>query len=334
MRILVVGGTRFIGRHVVDQALGRGHHVTVFHRGRSGADLFAGDDRVDLRIGDRNEDLSTLAEGRWDATVDTCAYVPAQVQALADVLGDRSGRYLLVSSVSAYAPPTQAGFTEVAPLAELDDPTTEEVTGATYGGLKVLCERAADDRFGRSTVIVRPTYVVGPDDYTWRFPWWVDRLARGGDVLAPGPADAPAQVIDVRDMASWIVGLLEREESGAFHAASPPPPFSWGELLAAVRDAVAPPGTTLSWVDGDFLLGEGLDDGALPLWSAGDPDVLMMTADPARATSAGLTPRSLAETVRDTWAWTQGQEMPPGTGLDPDRERELLGAWRARQARV
>lgn len=333
MRILVVGGTRFIGRHVVDQALARGHRVTVFHRGRSGADLFH-DDRVDVRIGDRNEDLSALAESRWDATVDTCAYVPRQVQQLADALGDRGGRYLLVSSVSAYASPTRAGFTEDAPLAELDDPGNEEVTGETYGGLKVLCERAAVDRFGPSTVVVRPTYVVGPDDYTWRFPWWVDRLARGGEVLAPGPADAPSQVIDVRDMASWMVGLLEQEESGAFHAASPPPPFSWGDLLTTVRDTVAPPGTTLTWVDGDFLLDAGLDDGALPLWSAGDPDVLMMTADPARAEASGLSPRALPDTVRDTWAWTQGQEMPTGTGLDEGRERALLDLWRKRQGRV
>lgn len=334
MHILVVGGTRFVGRHVVEQALARGHRVTVFHRGRSGADLFHDDDRVDLRIGDRNEDLSALAAGRWDATVDTCAYVPGQVQQLADALGDRGGRYLLVSSVSAYAAPTHAGFTEDAPLAELDDPSTEEVTGETYGGLKVLCERAAVDRFGPSTLVVRPTYVVGPDDYTWRFPWWVDRLARGGDVLAPGPAEAPSQVIDVRDMAAWMVGLLERGESGAFHATSPPPPFSWGDLLTAVRDTVAPPGTALTWVDGDFLLDAGLDDGALPLWSAGDPDVLMMTADPARAQASGLSPRGLAETVRDTWAWVQDQEMPAGTGLDAGREEELLDLWRKRQGRV
>jgi 2'-hydroxyisoflavone reductase len=334
MRILVIGGTRFIGRHVVDQAVSRGHDVTVFHRGRSGSDLFRGDDRVDVRTGDRDSDLTALAEGRWDATVDTCAYFPRQVQALADVLGDRSGRYLLVSSVSAYAPPSHAGYTEDSPLAELDDPSTEEVTGETYGGLKVLCERAAVDRFGPATTIVRPTYVVGPADYTWRFPWWVDRMARGGEVLAPGPADAPSQVIDVRDMASWMVGLLERHESGAFHAASPPPPFTWGELLAAVRDAVAPAGTTLRWVDEDFLLGEGVDDGALPLWSAGDPDVLMMTADPARAQATGLAPRSLAETVRDTWAWTQHADMPDGTGLPAERERELLARWGSRQARV
>jgi 2'-hydroxyisoflavone reductase len=330
MRILMIGGTRFIGRHVVEQALDRGHDVTVFHRGRTGADVFRSSGQVEVRTGDRNEDLSALAEGEWDATVDTCAYVPRQVQQLADVLGGRAGRYLLVSSVSAYRTPERTGFTEDAPLAELDDPTVEEVTAQTYGGLKVLCERAALDRFGPSSVVVRPTYVVGPDDYTWRFPWWVTRLARGGEVLAPGPADAPAQVIDVRDLAAWMVGLLEQGADGAFHAVSPPPPFSWGELLEGVRDTVAPPGTTLTWVDEQFLLDRGLDDGSLPLWSGGDPDVLMMAADPAKALGTGLRPRPLADTVRDTWAWTQRQEQPASPGISPEREAGLLADWRGR----
>ena len=239
MRILLIGGTRFIGRHVVESALAAGHDVTIFHRGKTGDDLFPD---VEHRIGDRNSDLSALADGSWDATVDTCAYVPRQVQELADVLGDRAGHYQLVSSVSAYASPAPRGYREDAPLAELDDPTVEEVTDETYGGLKVLCERVAVERFGPRTVIVRPTYVVGPDDYTWRFPWWVARIARGGEVLAPGPADAPSQVIDVRDMAAWMVGLLERGESGAFHAVGPSSTFTWGEQLEAIASSVAPGG--------------------------------------------------------------------------------------------
>ena len=249
MRILMIGGTRFVGRHIVESALAAGHEVTVFHRGQTGPDLFP---EVERRTGDRNGDLAELAEGRWEATVDTCAYVPRHVHSLADSLGGRAGRYLLISSVAAYATPEAAGFGEDSPLAELDDPTVEEVTGETYGGLKVLCERAAVERFGPGTLVVRPTYVVGPDDYTWRFPWWVAGLARGGDVLAPGPADAPAQVIDARDMAAWIVGLLERGKSGAYHAVSPAPPFSFADQLEAIRAAVAPQGTTLTWVDEDF----------------------------------------------------------------------------------
>jgi 2'-hydroxyisoflavone reductase len=327
MRILMIGGTRFIGRHVVTAALARGHDVTLFHRGRTGPDLFP---EVEHRLGDRDSDLSALADGEWDATVDTCAYVPRQVQTLADVLGDRGGHHLLVSSVSAYAAPEGPGLTEDSPLAELDDPTVEEVTDQTYGGLKVLCERAAVDRYGPSTLLVRPTYVVGPDDYTWRFPWWVARLARGGEVLAPGPADAPAQVIDVRDMAAWMVGLLEQDLAGAYHAVSPEPVFTWRQQLEAIAAAVAPEGTTLTWVDEQFVSAAGLAPGTLPLWSGDDPDVWMMAADPAKAYGTGLSPRPLAETVRDTLAWIRSVPEPSDAGLAPDRERELLAAWHAR----
>ena len=164
MRILVVGGTRFVGKHVVEQALGRGHEVTLFHRGHTGMDLFPD---LEHRFGDRNTDLSALADGEWDATVDTCAYVPRQVHDLADVLRGRGGHHLLVSSVSVYATPEGPGIDEDAALIELDDPTTEEVTGETYGGLKVLCERAASERHGSSTLLVRPTTTPGASRGGW-----------------------------------------------------------------------------------------------------------------------------------------------------------------------
>ncbi len=321
MRILMVGGTRFIGKHVVEQALAAGHEVTLFHRGRTGADLFP---EVEHRTGDRDSDLSALAEGEWDATVDTCAYLPRQVHALADALGGRGGHHLLVSSVSAYAPADGPGLTEDAPLAELDDPSVDVVTNETYGGLKVLCELAAVERHGPDTLLVRPTYVVGPDDYTWRFPWWVTRIARGGDVLAPGPDDVPAQVIDVRDMAAWMVRLLEDGASGAFHAVSPEPVFTWRQQLEAIVEAVGPEGTRLRWLDAEAVHAAGLPEGTLPLWSGDDPDVWLMAADPAKAYGTGLSPRPLADTIRDTLAWTRTVEQPADAGLSPHAERELL----------
>jgi 2'-hydroxyisoflavone reductase len=327
MRILMIGGTRFIGRHVVEAARAAGHEVTVFHRGQSGRDLFPD---VEHLIGDRNDDLSALADGSWEATVDTCAYLPRQVHALADVLGERAGRYLLVSSVSAYASPGQRGYREDAALAELDDATVEDVTGGTYGGLKVLCERAAVARFGPRTLMVRPTYVVGPDDYTWRFPWWVARIAGGGDVLAPGPADAPSQLIDVRDIASWMVGLLQGSESGAFHAVGPSSTFTWGEQLETIMRAVAPTGTSLVWVDEKFLLDQKVGEQEFPLWGGGDDDMLLMTADPAAALATGLVLRPLDDTVRDTLAWTRTGDSPADLGLTREREVALLASWRSR----
>lgn len=325
MRILLVGGTRFIGRHAVERALARGHRVTIFHRGATGADLFPA---AEHRLGDRNSDLSALTRGEWDATVDTCAYFPAQVHALADALGGRGGRHLLVSSVSAYARVDGPGLTEDAPLAELADPTVGEVTSETYGGLKALCERAAVERHGPRTLLVRPTYVVGPHDYTWRFPWWVARIARGGEVLVPGPRDAPAQVVDVRDLAGWMVRLLEDGRCGAYHAACPAPVFTWGQQIEAIADAVAPAGTSLTWVDARTVHGWGLPEGTFPLWSGGDPDRWRLAADPSKAYGAGLAPRPLADTVRDTLAWTRTVRPPDGAGLAPDREREHLAAWR------
>jgi 2'-hydroxyisoflavone reductase len=322
MRILVIGGTRFVGRHFVEQAVARGHDVTLFHRGRTGTDLFPD---LDHRIGDRDTDLSTLTEGEWDATVDTCAYLPRHVHTLADLLGDRGGHHLLVSSVSVYAPPGGPGIDEDAALIELDDPTIEVVTADTYGGLKVHCERAAVERHGPSTLLVRPTYVVGPDDYTWRFPWWVQRIARGGTVVAPGPAGAPAQVIDVRDMAAWMVRLLEDDRSGPFHAASPAPPFTWGEELEAIADAVGPEGTRLHWVSPADVAAAGIEEGAFPLWSADGSDVWVMAVDPSRAFDTGLEPRPLADTIRDTLAWTRFSTMPDGTGVTDEQERRLLG---------
>ena len=326
MRILVIGGTRFVGKHIVAAALAAGHDVSVFHRGRTGPALFP---EVEHLIGDRDADLSALSTGTWDATVDTCGYVPRQVHALADALGERGGRYAFISSVSAYAPPLGPGITEDAELIELPDPTVEEITGETYGGLKVLCERAAHRRFGADTLIVRPTYVIGPDDYTWRFPSWVNRIARGGMVLAPGPADDPAQYIDGRDMAAWIVHMVGRGTGGTFHAAGPSQAFTWGDELSIIADTVGPPGTALQWVDEAFLVDNGLDGATLALWSGGDEGRWVMAVDSSAASANGLRMRPLAETVRDTLDWVAANVQPSRPGLDPDRERELLAAWAA-----
>ncbi|MBB5873245.1 2'-hydroxyisoflavone reductase [Allocatelliglobosispora scoriae] len=328
MRILIMGGTRFVGRHLTQAALDAGHDVTLFHRGTTGADLFPQATHV---LGDRNTDLDRLAGGSWDATIDVSAYLPRQVASLADALGGRGGHHVLVSSVSVYQAPLPSPFAEDAPLIELADPTVEEVTGETYGGLKVLCERAATAAHGDRLAIVRPTYVVGPHDHLERFTWWVRRVAAGGEVLAPGSPDAPLQVIDARDMAEWMLLLATTGGTGTFHAAHPAPPHTFADLLGAIAAAVAPPGTTITWVDTAFLLDAGVDAEALPFWSIDVADYDQDRADPSAARAAGLAPRPVGQSAREVHEAELASPTPASDKrLDPVREAELLAAWAAR----
>jgi 2'-hydroxyisoflavone reductase len=329
MRLLIIGGTAFVGRHITAAALAAGHEVTLFNRGRRNPGLFP---QATHLTGDRNTDLSALAAGEWDATIDVCAYFPRQVRELAAVLSGRGGHHIFISSTSAYRVPVAAGFTESAPLAELDDPDTEEITDESYGGLKVLCEKAAAELYGESgTTIVRPTYVIGPHDLSYRFTWWVERLAQGGTVLAPGDPADPIQVIDARDMANWILELAAGPVAGTFHAVSPPPPFGFRDLLEAIAAEVAPAGTELVWVDSEFLLANGVDEASLPLWPGFDAFSDINSADPRAAIAAGLRTRSVgrsAAEVHEAQA-TEPVTPPKGIGLQPEREAELLKHWSA-----
>jgi len=331
MRILVIGGTAFVGRHIAQAAVDAGHDLTLFHRGKTGTELFG---QATHLAGDRNEDLSALAGGEWDATIDVCAYFPRQVRSLAAALGTRGGRYVFISSVSAYSPSVPPNYDESAALAEVGDPDATEVTAENYGGLKVACEQASTALFGPDTTIIRPTYVIGPYDRTYRFTWWVDRIAKGGTVLAPGSPDDPIQLIDARDQAAWIVSLLERSITGTFHAVSPAPPFGFGQMLEAIAAEVAPAATQLVWADSSFLIEQGVNGTALPLWAEGEGDAANMSmANPAAAFAAGLAPRPLRQTVADIRA---EERLPgagrPGVGISADREAELLAQWAAASA--
>jgi 2'-hydroxyisoflavone reductase len=323
VRILVIGGTRFSGRHLADAALAAGHEVTVLHRGTSAPDGVPGAASI---VADRDLDLGGLADGTWDATVDMCAYLPRQVRALADALGGRGGHQLLISSISVYATPPEPGAVEdTAPLQAPADEAVTTVTAETYGPLKVACEQVAHARDARLTV-TRPSYIVGPRDPTGRFSWWVDRIRRGGDVVCPGPADAPLQVIDARDLAAFHLRLLETGTTGTFHVADPFPARTFAETFDAIASLVAPAGTTLTWVDRDVLRDRGADESTWPLWHPDPADHGLMQVDPARACRAGLATRSLDDTVRDLAAWL---DTPEGAatvvGVGPDDE----DAWRA-----
>jgi len=326
MRILIIGGTAFVGRHIAQAAIDAGHDVTLFHRGRTGAGLFP---QATHLTGDRDHDLRALAGGQWDATIDVCAYLPRQVRALAGLLDGRGGRQLFISTTSVYRTPVAPGFGESAPLAELADPAVEEINAQTYGGLKVLCERAVAEAHGADTTIIRPTYVIGPHDRSYRFTWWVERLARGGEVLAPGGPQDPIQVIDARDMAGWAIGLLERAVAGTFHAVSPAPPFGFGDMLETIAAQVALAGTRLTWVGTDYLLAAGENDASLPLWPGGDSESDINAANPAAALAAGLRPRPLGQSVTELHEHEMRvpTAVPAGTGVTRQREADLLEAW-------
>ncbi len=327
MKVLVIGGTQFIGRHIVSSLIADGDDVTLFHRGQTNPELFAW---AEHRLGDRDIDLSLLARGAWDATIDTSGYVPRQVRTLAEALGGRGGRYVYISSVSAYATPVGPGITEHAPLAVLDDPTTEVVNGDTYGALKALCEQEALQSFGPTGAdvsIVRPTFVAGPYDYTGRFTWWVERVAQGGRVLAPGPRDNPFQVIDVRDLADFVALLAHGGATGTFHAVSPRPPFSFENFLTTVVEAVGHAGTELVWVDAEALTDAGVTPSELPLWAGLAPGRDVSAADPSRAMGAGLRPRPLAQTVVDIHEHERAEPtaVRGPIGLSAESEEKLLG---------
>jgi len=321
VRLLLLGGPKFVGRAVIDVASARGHEVTLFNRGTTGAGLYPELDRV---VGDRDGGLEGLRGREWDAVVDTSGYLPRVVGQSAGLLADAVGHYVFVSSISVYA-----SFAEVvdegSELAELSAPGSEDIS-ADYGALKALCEREVDTAFpGRSTA-VRAGLIVGPHDPTGRFTYWPHRVARGGDVLVPGPAWRPVQLVDVRDLAAWIVTAAEERLSGAFNATGP---ATMGAVLDAARRASGSTARAVE-VDDAFLTGQGVGEWMeLPLWI--DPSNNdwrhFMEVDATRATAAGLTFRPLDETVAGALAEAA---LVEGVGLTPERETELLTAWWSR----
>jgi 2'-hydroxyisoflavone reductase len=338
MHILILGGTRFLGRHLAQQALDAGHRLTLFHRGQSNAGLFP---QAEHRIGDRNGDLAALQGGRWDVAIDTNAYNPRHVRSMAAALAGRVGQYQLVSTISVYAGFTSPGQAEDAALATLADPTVEEVTGDTYGGLKALCEAAAQEAFAGRCLVSRPGLLVGPHDPTGRFTWWVqrfDRAAAGEAVLVPGDPAAPVQFIDARDAAAWHLLQAERGSTGVVNLTGPVTPATMGELVDCLRQTLAP-GAVPHWVGEDFLLAEGVAPWTeLPVWLPRADAPLHQTSI-QRALASGLQTRPLAQTVSDTAAWARagavapsGGPLRPKVGLAPEREAALLAGWRATQA--
>jgi 2'-hydroxyisoflavone reductase len=327
MRMLVIGGTAFVGRAAIEEAAARGHEVTVFHRGTvEPADL----PDVEHVHGDRDGGLGALSGRTWDVTLDTCAYVPRQVREVAEAIGDGAGHYGFVSTLSVYPDDLPADGNEDSPVHGPPFPDTEEITNDTYGPLKVMCEREALTAFAGRCLIVRPGYIVGPHDRSDRFTCWVRRAARDGEMLVPSPLDMPLQVVDVRDLGAFTIDHLESRTNDVFGAVGPGEPLTWDRFItAAVAAGGASPEVT--WVGDAFLrerVGEELET-ELPLW---DIDFQgLHRYDLSKAAASGLRNRPIAETIADTLAWdrTRDQEVPMRAGLTPAREAELLAAWHA-----
>jgi 2'-hydroxyisoflavone reductase len=329
VRLLVLGGTLFLGRHVVEAALERGHEVVLFNRGRTNPDLFP--DVEQLR-GDRDGDLSALAGGKWDAVVDPSGYVPRVVRASADLLAEATDHYTFVSSISVYRDFAEPGIAEDYPVAEL--PEESEDVPTHYGALKALCEDVVRERFAERVLIVRSGVIVGRYDWANRFGWWVRRVAAGGPVLVPAASEWPVQVVHARDLADWILEMAERGEGGTFNAVSEP--IEMVDLLEEIRNVTNSDADFVP-VDEQFLLDHGVEPwDELPLWLArsANPDFAwMMALDVSNAHAAGLHERPLADAIHESLAPAAepvGRDYGSrgaSSGLAPERERELLAAW-------
>jgi 2'-hydroxyisoflavone reductase len=324
-RILILGGTAFLGPWVVRAAQARGHEVTLFNRGRTNPALFP---ELEKLRGDRDGDLDALRGRRWDAVVDTSGYLPRVVAQSAELLADSVDRYLFVSTISVYASLAATGIDESAPVGELADPKVETIDGETYGPLKALCEQVVRERYGDRATVVRPGLIVGPGDRTDRFTYWPVRIARGGDVLAPGDGTDPVQVIDVRDLGEWTVHCLEAGVAGIYNASGPAGRLDMRATLEACR-AAAGAAARLVWAPASFLEAQGVEPWSdLPLWvPAGSDFAGAASVDVDRAVAAGLATRPLAETIAATLAWyraERGIDDPLRAGISPERERELL----------
>ncbi len=350
MKALVLGGTRFLGRHLVDALCAAGHEVTLLNRGRSDPTAFA---ELEQLHGDRDpklgDGLQRLTGRSWDVAFDLCGYVPRVVRASCDALAGRVGRYVFVSSISVYADFAVPGLDEDAAVAALTDPHTEEVM-AHYGALKAACEREVSAVFGAAALNVRPGLIVGPFDPTGRFTYWPVRMARGGDVLAPAPAAYPVQFIDARDLAQWMAQAARAGVGGTFNVTGPVMADSGtaagktagkaaGTTLGAVLQACADnsgAAARVLWVDPVFLAQERVAPWTdLPLW-VGPDDAAMNQVSVARALATGLVTRPVHDTIADTLAWTRSPSYraPAGpyanVGLEAQREAALLARYAQR----
>jgi len=342
-KILILGGTRFLGVALVEAALAKGWELTLFNRGKSNPGLFK-DKPLEEIHGDRNvaADVQKLAGRKWDAVIDTSGYFPRQVRAAAGVLAGNVGQYVFISSISVYASPMKAGMDETSAVARLapgtDVDAINDIGEGNYGALKLLCEEAAEKAMPGKALNIRPGYIVGTRDGSDRFTYWPVRVRKGGEVLVPGKPSDPLQFIDVRDLGDWTIRMVEAGKNGVYNATGPKEPLTFGPMLAACREA-AGSNATFTWVDAKTLEELKIAPWSdMPCWipptgeTAGSRRV-----NNGKAVGEGLAFRPLVETARDTLAWwktlPEERRGKPKAGLSPEREAAALAAVRERKAK-
>jgi 2'-hydroxyisoflavone reductase len=332
LRILILGGTRFIGPHQVEYALKRGHTVTLFNRGQTNPHLFPD---VEKLRGDRNDNLEALEGREWDVVIDNPTMLPSWVRLSAGLLKDSVQQYLFISTLSVFANDGIINQDENGELSVYDEEKEDAVTGNSYGGRKVLCERAAEEAFPGRTTVVRPGGISGPGDSGLMFSYWPVRVDRGGEVLVPGQPGDPVQFIDVRDLAELVISLAENSTYGIFNTTGPEKPIPLGRMLEEVKDGLGSD-ATFTWADEEFLEEQGVlrfvnglggtvvRDPERAGWNQYNID---------RALAAGLTFRPIAVTARDTVAWYKSlpeDDRTRSSRFTPEREADVLAAWHAR----
>ncbi|MGI9054526.1 MAG: NAD-dependent epimerase/dehydratase family protein [Pyrinomonadaceae bacterium] len=337
MKILIIGGTKFLGRHLLDAALKNDHEVTLFNRGKKYADEEIAD--VEQLHGDRHFDLEKLGGKTWDAVIDTCGYLPQTVKASAEFLSDKVGQYVFISSGSVYSDTRKPDYDETTETAKLSEEQIEKfenidlnqelnglVLGESYGALKVLCEQAAESAMPNRVLNVRAGMIVGAFDWTDRFSYWVMRVAQGGKILAPGTPENFVQLIDARDLSEWIIKMIEENATGIFNITSKPFELTFGKMLDVIKTATGSDAEFV-WADEKFL-----NENEVAPWSempfylpaSNESDRNFLTMNVNKALSKGLTFRPLQETVRDVLDWRKTQDFEMRAGISAEREKELL----------
>lgn len=321
MKILIIGGTIFLGKHIVKIAQERGHEVVLFNRGKHNHELFPGLEKIK---GDRLSDLNLLGGRTFDSVIDTCGYFPRAVRMSAGSLRNKARHYTFISSISVYREFDVKGLNENSETAVLEDATVEEVTGETYGALKRLCEIAAEEIYGPDALNIRPGLIVGEDDPSDRFTYWVNRIAKGGEVAVPDSFERAVQFIDVKDLAAFTLDMIEKGAGGIYNATGPDKEISFGEFLNACKDAA---GTSPEFIrmSEEFILENNVAPYTeLPLWV---PESWSGTdhVDISKALSAGLRFRPLSQTIADTLSFDRSRSGHTlRSGLSPERESELI----------